>query len=106
MAHVEVELTLLPTGHGGRQHPAGQGYRPQFYYGNSDWDAIYEYLIDKEVPLGELILAHLTFLSPEYHRGKVFVGMPFLLREGNRTVGYGRVTALLGLEEPPGASSR
>lgn len=101
MADVEVELTLLPPEHGGRRTPAGQGYRPQFYYANLDWDAVYEFAIDTEVPLGQLVLAHLTFLSPEHHRGRVFVGMAFLLREGNRVVGYGRVTALLGLMTPP-----
>jgi translation elongation factor EF-Tu-like GTPase len=100
MAHVEIELTLLPKGHGGRSTPAGQGYRPQFYYGNGDWDASYEYDVEGEVPLGRLVRARLTFLSPGEHRGKVFVGMPFLMREGARTVGYGRITALLGLDSP------
>jgi translation elongation factor EF-Tu-like GTPase len=100
MAHIEVELILLPKGHGGRASPAGQGYRPQFYYDNGDWDAFYEYAVDSEVPLGQWVPALLTFLSPDQHRGRVFVGMPFLMREGNRTVGYGRVTTLLSLDSP------
>ena len=98
MADVEVELTLLPTKDGARRTEAGQGYRPQFYYNNGDWDASYEYVVDKAVPLGQPVTAWLTFFSPHEHRGKVFVGMPFLMREGNRVVGYGRVTALLDLE--------
>jgi translation elongation factor EF-Tu-like GTPase len=97
LADVEVELTLLPTADGGRRSAAAQGYRPQFYYNNGDWDANYEYEVN-DVPLGERVSALLTFFSPHEHRGKVFVGMPFLLREGNRVVGYGRVTALLDLE--------
>src|SRR5262245_48874677 len=100
MPDIEVELTLLPKGHGGRSVPAGQGYRPQFYYANGDWDAFYDYAAEGDVPLGQLVRARLTFLSPQEHRGRVFVGMPFLMREGNRTVGYGRVTALLGPQAP------
>jgi translation elongation factor EF-Tu-like GTPase len=96
VADIEVELTLLRTEAGGRRQPAGQGYRPQFYYDNGDWDASYDYAVRDVVPLGEWVLAHLTFFSPEQHRGRIFVGMPFLLREGNRVIGYGRVTALLG----------
>src|SRR5262245_33285574 len=71
VADIEVELTLLPTAAGGRRNPAGQGYRPQFYYNNGDWDAFYEYEIAKEVPLGQLVRACLTFLSPQEHRGRV-----------------------------------
>ncbi|MGL4553462.1 MAG: elongation factor Tu [Gemmataceae bacterium] len=105
MADVEVELTLLPTEHGGRRSAPGQGYRPQFYYGNEDWDARYEYAVGGEVPLGHCVRARLTFLSPQEHRGRIFAGMPFLMREGNRVVGYGRVTALLGSQAPPSAMS-
>ena len=90
----------MPTKDGGRRTEAGQGYRPQFYYNNGDWDASYEYAVDKVVPLGQQVVAWLTFFSPHEHRGKVFVGMPFLMREGNRVVGSGRVTALLDLEAP------
>jgi translation elongation factor EF-Tu-like GTPase len=105
LADVEVELTLLPTEHGGRRSPAGQGYRPQFYYGNEDCDALYEYAIDEEIPPGKLVRARLTFLRPEHHLGRVFMGMPFLLREGSRVVGYGRVIALMDFEPVFGACS-
>jgi translation elongation factor EF-Tu-like GTPase len=105
VADVEVELILLPTEHGGRRTTTGQGYRPQFYYGNMDWDAFYDFAVEGEIPFGQPVRARLTFLSPQHHRGIVFVGMPFLMREGNRVVGYGRVTALLGLEAIPSPSS-
>ena len=43
--------------------------------------------------------AHLKFLSPQYHVGKIAVGMEFEIREGKRTVATGRVTKILHLEE-------
>lgn len=96
---VEAEITFLPTEHGGRSGPAHTGYRPQFYYANHDWDAIQTYVGTEVVYPGENVKALLTFMSPHLHVGKVFVGMPFLIREGNHVVGYGRVTKILDLEE-------
>jgi translation elongation factor EF-Tu-like GTPase len=96
---IEVELTFLPTEHGGRKGPVYTGYRTQFYYNNTDWDAIHEYVGTEVVHQGQTVTARLTFLSPHQHWQKVFEGMPFLVREGNRVVGFGRVTSILGLEE-------
>jgi translation elongation factor EF-Tu-like GTPase len=97
--HIEVELTFLPTEHGGRQMPVTSGYRPQFDYGGDAWDAVHQYIDVDEVKPGESAKARLSFLSPQSHVGRVFEGMPFLIREGNRVVGYGRVTRLLELRE-------
>jgi translation elongation factor EF-Tu-like GTPase len=95
---IEVELTLLPTEHGGRKGPVSTGYRPQFYYGNEDWDAAHTYIDRGVVHPGQSVKAWVDFFSPQYHRGRVYVGMPFLLREGDRVVGYGRVVKILRLE--------
>ena len=95
---VEVEITLLPTKHGGRSAPAFSGYRPQFYYAGDDWDASHEYPDTEQVHPGETARAFLRFLSPEQHVGKVYPGMAFLLREGNRTIGYGSITRIMELE--------
>jgi elongation factor Tu len=97
--HIEVELTFLPPEHGGRKVPVASGYRPQFYYGGDDWDAVHRYIGVDVVKPGETVIARLSFLSPQSHAGRVFEGMPFLIREGNHVVGYGRVTRLLGLRE-------
>ena len=94
---VEVEIYFLPSEHGGRRGPAFRGYRPQFYYRGHDWDAVYEYPDSEAVMPGETARAYLSFLSPTEHVGKVAEGMPFLIREGNRTVGYGSVRTVLGL---------
>ena len=96
MVNIEVEVTFLPTEHGGRQAAVFSGYRPQFYYGGEDWDAAYHFSGDHAVHPGEKVVAELTFVSPQYHQGRVYPAMPFLVREGNRVVGYGRVLRLLG----------
>jgi elongation factor Tu len=96
---IEAEIYYLPPEHGGRSTPAFSGYRPQFYYRGRDWDAQHEYLdTDRALP-GETVRAHIEFLAPAQHLGKVVEGMPFLLREGNRTVGYGSVLKIIDLPQ-------
>ena len=99
MADILVELTLLPTEHGGRKGYAGSGYRPQFYYAGEDSDAAYFFLGVDRVQPGETATAEVVFGSPRLHFGRVYPGMAFLAREGNRIIGYGRVLRILGLEE-------
>jgi len=95
---VEFLVTFLPTEHGGRSSGVVSGYRPQFYYRNHDWDAVYAF--DKEpVPLGRQVRAYLAFLSPQEHDGHLTPGVPFLVREGQKVVGYGVVTQLLELSK-------
>jgi elongation factor Tu len=100
LAHIETVLTFLPSAHSGRTTPVYSGYRPQFYYNGEDWDATHEYVGVEQVRPGDTVTTRLTFISPQYHVGRVFAGMPFLIREGNRVVGYGRVTHVLDLVLP------
>jgi elongation factor Tu len=90
--HIEAEIEYVTTEAGGRSTPAFSGYRPQFYYHGRDWDAEHIYPETEEVSPGDTVKAHLRFLSPKEHHGKISVGMPFLIREGARTVAYGIVT--------------
>jgi translation elongation factor EF-Tu-like GTPase len=83
---VEVELTFLPTEHGGRKGPAFSNYRPQFYYAGHDWDALHEYPDVAQVNPGDTVRAYLTFLSPDEHLGRIKPGMAFLVREGQKIV--------------------
>lgn len=93
-AHIEAEISFLKTEEGGRKSAAFSGYRPQFYYDGHDWDAQHTYIGVEKVAPGETALAHLTFMSPEYHRERVHVGMPFEVREGAKVVARGIVTKL------------
>jgi translation elongation factor EF-Tu-like GTPase len=99
---VEAEITLLPTEHGGRASAVQSNYRPQFYYDGHDWDAVHYYPDVAEVRPGETARVYLGFLSPDEHVGRLHPGKVFLLREGNRVVGYGKITQLLELEASAG----
>lgn len=103
---VEVDLTFLPPKHGGRRGPAHSGYRAQSYYGGHDWGAQHEYPDVSQVNPGESVRAYLTFLAPDQHVGKLSPGMPFLIREGQRVVGYGCVRRILDLERSAAAGRR
>jgi translation elongation factor EF-Tu-like GTPase len=95
---VEAEITLLPTEHGGRASAVRSNYRPQFYYDGHDWDAVHYYPDVAEVRPGGTARVYLAFLSPDEHLGRLHPGKVFLLREGNRVVGYGKITRLLDVE--------
>jgi translation elongation factor EF-Tu-like GTPase len=97
LAHIEAEIYFLRTEEGGRKGPAFTGYRPQFFYDGEDWDAVQEYPDVSEVRPGDTVRALVSFLSPEYHRGRVYPGMSFAIREGQRVVGRGRVLKILGM---------
>lgn len=84
-------VEFIPSEAGGRSTPALSGYRPQFYYHGHDWDAEQQYPDVKQVNPGDTVRVIFTFLSPEEHWGKIEIGMPFLIREGARTVAYGKV---------------
>ena len=96
---IEVVMTFLRTEEGGRKSPAFSGYRPQFYYQGKDWDAQHTCIGVEQVNPGDTVTAQVKFLSPQFHVGKIAVGMEFQIRERNRTVATGRVTKILNLEE-------
>ncbi len=94
---IEVEIEFLRHEHGGRGKPAFSGYRPQFFYNGNDWDAVHEYIGAEAVEPGGKVKAYIAFLSPQEHEGEVYPFMPFLVREGNRVVGFGTVIKVLDL---------
>jgi translation elongation factor EF-Tu-like GTPase len=96
---VEADIYFLTTEEGGRKGPAYTDYRPQFYYDGHDWDAPHEYPDVEQVNPGDTVRAYLAFLSPHEHLGKLYVGKEFLIREGARTVGRGKITKILELED-------
>lgn len=101
---IEAEITFLPTEHGGRRGPAFDDYRPQLYYAGHDWDASHEYPDVGQVNPGDTVRAYLCLLSPQAHAGKLKPGTAFLIREGQRVVGYGSVTRILDLEKSAAAA--
>lgn len=97
---IEVEVSFLSTEHGGRRSAVSSDYRGQFYYDGDDWDARFVFLpFNSIVQLGETVVSHVAMVSPAAHLGRLCEGKVFLVREGNRVVGYGKVVKLVGLEE-------
>ena len=92
--HIEARIEFVTTEAGGRKGFALSGYRPQFYYHGQNWDAEQTYPEAEKVFPGDTVKAHLRFLSPKSHFGNIDVGMPFLVREGVRTVAFGIVTQI------------
>jgi translation elongation factor EF-Tu-like GTPase len=99
LVDIEAEITFLTTEEGGRKTPAYSGYRPQFYYDGHDWDAVQNYVNVKEVYPGQTVITQLSFASPECHFGKLYPGKEFLIREGQKIVGRGKITKILDLEK-------
>lgn len=95
---IEAEIRYLTTEEGGRRSGVFSGYRGQFYYGGNDYDG-FQFFPDRSddemVELGMTVRAVVRFLQKrwdEFHSKHITVGMPFQIREANRTVGRGRVT--------------
>jgi elongation factor Tu len=95
---IEAEIYFLTTEEGGRNTPAISGYRPQFYYDEHDWDAVQDYNVPEVYP-GQTVTARLTFLSPQFHLEKLYIGKEFLIREGQKTVAKGRIIKILNLQK-------
>lgn len=92
---LEGEIYYLTEKEGGRKGYVKSGYRGQFFYNGSDWDAPQEF-IDKEIcNPGETVKVKLQTLSPHFHVGQFFVGQTFETREGSKTVGRGKITKIL-----------
>jgi hypothetical protein len=51
---------------------------------------------------GDTVRAYLWFLCPELLCSQIAPGQPFLIREGNRVVGYGPILRIIELEKSAG----
>jgi elongation factor Tu len=97
---IEAEIRYLTTEEGGRRTGVCSGYRGQFFYEGGDYDG-FQYFPDLPdgtmVTLGKPVPALIRFRQEMWaavHAKRITVGMPFQIREGNKTVGQGVVTRL------------
>ena len=88
---IEATIYFLTTKEGGRSTPALSGYRPQFFYDGDDWVSSHFYPDVKMVNPGDTVRAYIGLASPKELFGIIHEGMDFLVREGARTVGTGKV---------------
>ena len=87
---IEIDLYFLATDQQGRSGPVHTGYRPLLFHRGTDWGVDIWFLDVEEVPLGQGARAHATFIMG-VRPNDLAEGMPFLLREGHKVVGYGSV---------------
>ena len=97
-AHRRFSATLhaLTAAEGGRHTPFAVNYRPQFYFRTTDVPGSIDLLGNEdgqvtEVRPGDTVDVQVT-LGAQIAMGN---GLGFTVREGNRTVGVGQVTAVL-----------
>ena len=84
-----AELYVLTAKEGGRHTPFATGYTPQFFFGATDVTGTLDVLGDAVAP-GEVRQVKFTLMRPV----GIEPGMRFALREGQKTVGAGRVTSV------------
>jgi len=92
----DIEATVTFTK--AKKQPVRSGYRPQFHYDGMDWVAIHTFPEHEWVYPGQTVLSHIAFLEPEKHRGKLYAGKQFQLREGRTVVANGSVTRIVELD--------
>lgn len=93
-----IRIKVLTENEGGRQTPFFNGYRGQFFYNNSNWDATYDIIGNSEAKPGEEVELELQTASREIHFGKFEVGKEVEIREGGRIVAEGKVIKILNQE--------
>jgi elongation factor Tu len=87
----EAELFVLTAKEGGRRTPFASGYKPQFFFGATDVTGTVEVRGESGlVQPGEHVKIGFQLGKPI----GLEAGMRFALREGNKTVGAGVVTAV------------
>ena len=96
---IEVRVTFLGPEESGRSGPVRSGYRPTFHFNGMNWDANYVFPDVDEVGAGESARAYLEFLHASEIEKLLYEGMPFLIREGGRIMGYGAISKILSLAE-------
>ncbi len=91
-SHFDCELYVLTKEEGGRHTPFRNGYQPQFYFRTTDVTGGMTLLNGVEIVMpGETTRASVELQKPI----AMEVGQRFALREGNKTVGAGKVLAVL-----------
>ena len=88
----EAELYVLGAHEGGRHTPFGTGYEPQFFFGPTDVTGTLEVLGAPDGLVRPGDRARVGFRLQ--HPIALEAGMRFAIREGGRTVGAGRVSAV------------
>lgn len=95
-----AKLIYTTTEEGGRESPAHSGYRPQVKF---DFEKIQtsgeQIFIDKEIVCpGETVMAKISIISDHLFKHKLFIGLKYEFREGERVIGTGEIIEILNKE--------
>jgi len=90
-----IKVKVLTEEDGGRKTPFFNGYRGQFHYNDSDWDASYDIVNKSEAKPGEDVELQLETAGKEIHFGKFEIGKEIKIREGSRIIAKGKVIKIL-----------
>jgi len=88
--NAEAEIFVLTKEEGGRHTPFQSGYRPQFYISTTDVTGIITTKDGEPVNPGDHLKVDFELQKP----AAMEIGTRFAIREGNKTVGAGIVTAV------------
>jgi len=87
----DAQVYILSKDEGGRHKPFFQGYRPQFYFRTTDVTGVITLKDGVEmVKPGDNVAISVELICPI----AMELGLRFAIREGGRTVGAGRVSAI------------
>ena len=92
--HVKAEIYYLTTADGGRSTPVHTGYRGQFHFNGTDWDAAQQFIDTNTCEPGQTVQALIQFASL-HEIIALFKGFKFEVREGAKTVGMGIIIEIL-----------
>ena len=92
---LRIKIKVLTEIQGGRKTPFFNGYRGQFYYNKSNWDATYDIVGKTKANPGEEVILELKTASREIHFGKFELGKKVKIKEGSRTIAVGEVINIL-----------
>ncbi len=88
----KAEIYCLSKDEGGRHKPFFNNYRPQFYFRTTDVTGAINLLDGKEMVMpGDNVSIEVELITPI----AMDAGLEFAIREGGRTVGAGKVTAIV-----------
>lgn len=94
LREISATVHFLGPEEGGRGTPIFSGYRPAFYFGDKQTDGAIDLIWGEEASPGEEHRVIVKLLHPEQLDDALEVGAAFEVKEGQRSVGLGRVVSL------------
>jgi len=92
--HIKAEIYYLTPEEEGRSAAIHTGYRGQFHFNQTDWDARQEFIGKTSCQPGESVETLIQFATV-HQLIPLFKGLKFEIREGIKIIGIGTVTEII-----------